>query len=597
MTDSVTDRNRIKQASLTDIRQKLITPVTAIVGYSELLYEEATEKNLAQMLPDLDRVLDAARELFKIVDMLLDADASHAHFKDTDVEAVQRELRHNLRTPINGIKGFAELLLEDLDKLGGGPLRADFTRLLAEVNSFLTGLDRIVNFNHKGANDALDVDSDIIADSNMAALVKSIRPIDTKSLLPEETGYILVVDDIESNRELLSRRLRRDGHRVALAEGGQQALKMLSEEKFDLVLLDLMMPDINGFQVLAKMKEDPELNILPVIMISAFDETNSIIRCIEAGADDYLPKPINPILLRARIKSGLEKKQLQDQDRQQKKFIRQAFSRYISPEVVDQLVQDPSRLSLGGERLEITCVFTDLAGFTSLIEKKDPAEVLPLLNNYLDGMCKIVRDHEGTIDKIVGDALHVFFGAPLQRGDHARRAIACAIEMDAYARKFKNEKSARAINFGGTRIGVHTGPAVVGNFGGDSFFDYTAHGDTVNTAARLESVNRHFGTNICVSGETVEQCPENSFRPIGTLVLKGKTESVDAFEPVCSEQSESKSVSEYLKAFKLMQSRDSNAAAAFNNISRLSPQDALIAFPSERLAKNDMGSRILLAEK
>ena len=593
MTASSTDEYRIRQASLSDIRQKLLTPVTAIVGYGELLHEQVVEKNFTAMLPDLDRVLGAARQLFNLVDLLLDTNAKQDDFQN--MEAVQRELRHDLRTPINGIKGFAELLLEDLDDIGGNSLRSDFTRLLAEVNTLLAGLDRIVNFNRDRKNGGLITASDTSTDSSMAALVKSIRPVDTKPLLPEETGYILVVDDIEANRELLSRRLRRDGHRVSLATGGQQALKMLSEEKFDLVLLDLMMPGMNGFQVLGHMKEDPELNIVPVIMVSAFNETDSVIRCIEAGADDYLPKPVNPILLRARIKSGLEKKQLQDKDRQQKKFIRQAFSRYISPQVVDQLVQDPSRLSLGGERLEITCVFTDLAGFTSLIEKIDPARVLPVLNSYLDGMCKIVRDHDGTIDKIVGDALHVFFGAPLESDDHAQRATDCAISMDAYARRFKDSKPARAINFGGTRIGVHTGSAVVGNFGGDSFFDYTAHGDTVNVAARLESVNRHFGTSICVSGKTVEQCPDSSFRPIGTLVLKGKTESVDAFEPVCDRKS--KNVSQYLEAFELMQNGDSNAAAAFSDISQLYPRDALITFHTERLARNNLGTRILLAEK
>ena len=593
MIDSVTQKNRIKQASLSDIHQKLLTPVSAIVGYSELLYDEAVEKNLETILPDLERVLGAARQLFKMVDRLLNANVDIEY--SNDIEVVQRQLRHDLRTPISGIKGFAELLLEELDDIGGSFLRQDFTRLLLEVNTLLRNMDRIVNFNSQKISDELDTDNAMIANSNMANLVKSIRPIDRDPLPPEETGYILVVDDIESNRELLSRRLRKDGHRVALATGGRQALTMLSEENFDLVLLDLMMPEMNGFQVLDHMKEDPELNILPVIMVSAFNETDSVIRCIEAGADDYLPKPINPVLLRARIKSGLEKKLLQDKDRKQKQFIRQAFSRYISPQVVDQLVQDPSRLSLGGERFEITCVFTDLAGFTSLIEKKDPAKVLPLLNHYLDGMCKIVRDHEGTIDKIVGDALHVFFGAPLQCGDHAQRASDCAIAMDAYAKKFRDSKAARAINFGGTRIGVHTGPAVVGNFGGDSFFDYTAHGDTVNIAARLESVNRHFGTNICVSGKTVEQCPNISFRPIGTLVLKGKTESVDTFEPVCDKQSER--VAEYLKAFQLMEKGDTNAAVAFNDISRLYPRDALITFHSERLANNDMGTRILLAEK
>ncbi|MFC1665705.1 response regulator [Pseudomonadota bacterium] len=575
----------------------MLAPVTAIVGYSELLYEEAVENKLEEMLPDLDRVLQAARQLFKMADRMLDVDANHSVFHASDVEAVQRELRHDLRTPINGIKGYAELLLEELEDLGGNSLRPDFTKLLFEVNKLLMNLDRIVNFSGTEFNYDINIEDDAAVSPTMFSIVKSIRPVDTRSLQPEETGYILVVDDIETNRELLSRRLRKDGHQVAVATGGQQALEMLSNQKFDLVLLDLMMPGLNGFQVLDHMKSNSELNTLPVIMVSAFDETDSVIRCIEAGADDYLPKPINPILLRARIKAGLEKKLLLDKDRQQKKFIREAFSRYVSPAIVDQLVKDPSRLSLGGEWLEITCIFTDLAGFTTLIEKEEPTKVLPLLNNYLDGMCKIVREYEGTIDKIVGDALHVFFGAPIKRKDHALQAIACAISMDAYAKKFKHSELARAVDFGATRIGVHTGPAVVGNFGGDSFFDYTAHGDTVNTAARLESVNRHFGTSICVSETTVEQCPSSSFRPIGTLMLKGKTVPVDAFEPVGVEKEQSNSVAAYLNAYELMKCEDSNAITAFSDISRRYPQDMLIKFHADRLENNDVGTLIQLSEK
>jgi class 3 adenylate cyclase len=456
-------------------------------------------------------------------------------------------------------------------------------------------LNRIVDFGRAGG-EAAEVEETIDA-SMVADLVQSIRPVDPGSLLPEETGYILVVDDLETNRELLSRRLARDGHRVATAESGRKALEMLAAEEFDLVLLDLMMPEMNGFEVLAHMKDDPNLMTLPVIMVSAFDETDSVIRCIEAGADDYLPKPFNPTLLRARIKSGLEKKQWQDRERQQKQFIRQAFSRYISPAVVDQLVADPGLLSLRGERLEITCVFTDLAGFTTLMEDSDPARVLPLLNDYLDGMCKIVRDHDGTIDKIVGDALHVFFGAPLAQPDHAGRAVTTAMAMDAYAREFTASDAARAVEFGGTRIGVHTGLAVVGNFGGESFFDYTAHGDTVNTAARMESANSHLGISICVSGTTAERCQDVKFRPIGSLVLKGKTQPVEAFEPMVIEESDTVSRSAYLNAYEHMRSGKRNALSALEDLARRYPEDALTRFHAGRLAAGETGTRIFLTEK
>jgi class 3 adenylate cyclase len=575
----------------------LLAPVTAVVGYGELLHEATTDGGFDDMVPDLDRMLEAARDLFAIVDKLLSADAAKSFFHGADTEAAQQQLRHDLRTPINAVKGYSEMLLEDLKDFDAEVLKPDIEKLLTQVDHLLSQLNRIVDFSRADGPDEADNSENVTDLSMISNLLQSIRPVDPGALLPEETGYILVVDDLETNRELLSRRLARDGHRVASAKSGTKALEMLAAEEFDLVLLDLMMPEMNGFEVLVHMKDDPALKVLPVIMVSALDETDSVIRCIEAGADDYLSKPINPILLRARIKSGLEKKQWHDKERQQKKFIRQAFSRYISPEVVDQLVADPARLSLGGERLEITCVFTDLAGFTSLMEGASPAQVLPVLNRYLDGMCKIVRDHNGTIDKIVGDALHVFFNAPLPQPDHTERAVASAIAMDAYAREFMATEEARAVNFGGTRIGVHTGLAVVGNFGGDSFFDYTAHGDSVNTAARLESANRNLGTSICVSAETAVHCPAIAFRPIGALVLKGKTQPVEAFEPVSAAMSNVATADAYLAAYEKMRSGSPDAGPTFADLARRFPEDPLIRLHAGRLAGGDTGERIVFAEK
>jgi len=586
-----TSVDRIRRASLANIKQKLQTPSRALLGYGEMLIEEAAERKLEEMNPDLERIRSAALTLTQMVDRLLDENYSRELSDAANWEQAEKNLRHDLRTPMNGIKGYAEMLVEDLDIFGANSLRPDFDKLLGETNQLLLQLDDIVKFSRTHNDTQGDLQSSTDPDAAMTGLVNTIEAVD-ETFLGSETGYILVVDDIEANRDLLSRRLQRDKHRVAVAANGEHALEMLKAEAFDLVLLDLMMPGMNGFDVLRLMKDDPDLRSVPVIMISALDETDSVIRCIEAGAQDYLLKPFNPILLRARIQAGLESKQWSDEELRQKRFIRQAFSRFISPAVVDQLVANPSRLSLGGERREITCLFTDLADFTHLIETTEPSIVLPVLNRYLDGMCRIVLDHDGTIDKIVGDALHAFFGAPLDQPDHAQRAMNCALALDAYAQEFIAQPDARSLGFGVTRIGIHTGSAVVGNFGGESFFDYTAHGDVVNTAARMESVNKHLGTRICVTESTTRRCPGMAFRPIGNLVLKGKREGVEAFEPLTDEMAKAPATTAYLEGYELMRNNDPEAADMFDRLRKENSDDPIIKLHAERLSKGEPGITI-----
>ncbi|MGF1640288.1 MAG: CHASE2 domain-containing protein [Rhodospirillales bacterium] len=283
--------------------------------------------------------------------------------------------------------------------------------------------------------------------------------------------------------------------------------------------------------------------------------------------------------------------------RRQRDFIRGAFSHFTSPSVVDQLIADPSSLRPGGEKREITCLFTDIAGFTSWIEQSDPEAAVSTLNAYLDTMCRIVFDHGGTIDKIVGDALHVFFGVPLHQPDHPERAVRCALALDAFGADFAARQQAEGVRFGTTRIGVHTGPAVVGNFGGERFFDYTAHGDTVNTAARLEGANKFLGSRICASGSTVRGCRDIPFRPIAVVILYGKREPLEIYEPLSDGVLTRTDVAKYLAAYALMREHDPLAGDAFRALVDAHPDDPIARLHARRLAAGETGNVITFEGK
>jgi len=279
------------------------------------------------------------------------------------------------------------------------------------------------------------------------------------------------------------------------------------------------------------------------------------------------------------------------------RWIRDAFSRYVSPNRVAYLQANPQHLELGGQFRECSFVMTDLAGFTTLMEKHDSALLSDLLNDYLDGMIQIAFRHDGTLDRIVGDAVAVMFSAPLTQVDHAARALACALEMDVFANAFSARWQAQGIPFGRTRIGVNTGTVLVGNFGGRSMLDYRALGDAINTAARLETVNGQIGTRICVSGTTVAQCANFVGRPIGNLVLKGKTEAVAAFEPLSTAQAGEPRVAEYLAAYALMEASGAKASSVFSALAVSYPDDPLIAYHARRLGDGESGSSVVMKSK
>ncbi|WP_375464063.1 CHASE2 domain-containing protein [uncultured Methylobacterium sp.] len=270
--------------------------------------------------------------------------------------------------------------------------------------------------------------------------------------------------------------------------------------------------------------------------------------------------------------------------------LKTAFTHYLSPDLVQALARDPDRLKLGGETRPMTFLFTDLEGFTAMTESRGAEALVSLLNAYLDGLCGVAMAHGGTVDKIVGDAVHVMFNAPLDQPDHAARAVACALAIDAFAVAFAAGQRAQGVPFGATRIGVNTGPAVVGNFGGTRRFDYTAHGDAINTAARLEAANKALGTRICVAGTTVAACPGLAFRPIGSLTLRGKTHAVPVFDPLPAAQAGDAFNRDYLAAFARLDA--DGDGAAIETLHEARPDDPVVALHARRLRAGERSTRI-----
>lgn len=278
-------------------------------------------------------------------------------------------------------------------------------------------------------------------------------------------------------------------------------------------------------------------------------------------------------------------------------WIKNAFSRYVSPNRVAHLIDNHDQLSLGGERKNCSFIFTDLESFTGLMESRDPMEAVALLNNYLDKMIEIIFAHEGTLDRIVGDALAVVFSAPVTQPDHKERALRCALALDTFANDYSKEQIAKGIPFGKTRIGVHSGEVIVGNFGGSNMFDYRALGDAVNTSARLESVNKHLGTRMCISEAMIEGNLPVPIRPIGQLVLKGKKKSLAVFEPLIEENFQRAEPARYAQAYSALAESSPQAQDLFAALMLDWPDDPLVQLHYTRLQNGEVSDLIVMDAK
>ena len=494
------------------------------------------------------------------------------------------QLRHELRTPLNHIIGYTEMLLEELDaddKLGLGPglsaLRVDARQLLTSLNDVLArgqagapdlaaargtlgpALERV-----RAAGEALRERMAEAGDGGRLADLERIRSAigrlddllghGTTPAAPSPAGpapgaagepvapraVLLVVDDSQDNRDMLARRLRRQGYEVLTADGGRSALTTLASAAVDLVLLDVMMPDLDGYAVLERLKADSARRDVPVLMISALDELDSVVRCIQLGAEDYLAKPFEPVLLQARIGACLEKKRLRDQEARHRRELA-AFNqtlerrvaeqvtqldrltrlkRFFSPQLAELIVAGGAVDPLQTHRREITVVFVDLVGFTAFAETAEPEELMGMLREYHAAMGRLILEHEGTLERFTGDGMMVFFNDPIEVPNAAERAIRMAVAMRDQAGALAAGWRKRGWSIGGLKVSVTQGYATIGAIGFEGRVDYGAIGTVTNLAARL--CGEATGGQILISAR-VATAAEGLIdaESLGPLTLKG----------------------------------------------------------------------------
>jgi len=414
------------------------------------------------------------------------------------------------------------------------------------------------------------------------------------------TARILVVDDEPDLETLIQQKFRhqiRDGKVSFLfARDGVEALAALKTDNgIDLVVTDINMPRMDGLTLLQKLQEGEET--ASTIVVSAYGDMKNIRTAMNRGAFDFVTKPIDFLDFETTITKTL--RHIEILRNAQRRLVEAerahaSLSRYFSPNLAQRLASDADAIDLGGQRREIASLFTDIASFTSLVESMEPSVLGPLLNEYLTGMTDIVFAQDGTVAKIVGDALHVLFGAPGEQPDHADRAVACALALDEYAQSFREICQQKGIALGVTRIGVHAGSAIVGNFGGGRFFDYTAYGDTINIAARLEAANKQLGTRVCVSAILAAKMKGFQGRPVGDLMLRGRSEALRAFEPLSVKQYYNPATASYRDAFAKLEASDPGAMAAFAAHVGKHAEDQLASFHLKRLLNGAAGTRIAM---
>ena len=495
------------------LRHELRTPLNHIIGYAEMLLEELQDADRPELASGLAALRADARQLLTLLNEVL----ARGQTGPPDLVAA----RGTLGPPLERVRAAGETLRRRAVEAGGGSLLADLER----IHSATERLDELLR--HGGVPPAPEGARPSTAAGSDGGQQGQNR------------GVILVVDDNEDNRDMLARRLRRQGYEVLTAAGGRAALETLAARPLDLVLLDVMMPELDGYAVLQQLKSDPALRDIPVLMISALDELDSVVRCIQLGAEDYLGKPFDPVLLQARIGACLEKKRLHDQEARHRRELAEwnqtlerrvaeqvaqlerldRLKRFFSPQLAELIVAGGADDPLKTHRREVTVVFLDLRGFTAFAETAEPEEVMGVLREYHAEMGRLVVEHEGTLERFTGDGMMIFFNDPVEVPNPAERALRMAVAMRdvvaGLAARWRKRGWDLALG-----VGIAQGYATIGAIGFEGRMDYGAIGTVTNLAARL--CGEAGGGQILISSRVAAAVEEIiEAEEVGALALKG----------------------------------------------------------------------------
>lgn len=495
--DSNIFSEREKTALMENLRSDFSVPLDVIVGYAEIIIEELlTGKNDNTVIlvkrekfsEDVKKILNEGITLHNKVEDSFEFATFKSKQKDFDLSDFIRMLHHKLLTPLNSIIGYVELLWEDEFAVCGPQMNKDLLQIYDAAKLFIGYINKISMIAKTELEGGEVIEQFKSLSKVIRNLVSSIPQLSEKiEIQQSKEGMILIVDDNQMELELLKRRVEHYGYTAVTCDNGSEVLNILNREKIDLVLLQIMLSGVNGFEVLKQIKRHKSYLHLPVIVISPLKELDAVVRCYEIGADDYLTKPFHPVIFKARLNNWIEKKKLIDREQLylDNLEIEKVKSENLLLSILPLAIA--TRLKTGEEfiteRVElVTILFVDIVGFSYLSEKLNPHSLISLLNQVFSGIDKLLDKYHVEKIKTIGDSYMAVAGVPIVNEKHAESIANVALEILELMREI-NRLEGYDLH---VRIGIHSGSVIAGIIGTKKF-NYDLWGKAVNLASRMES--------------------------------------------------------------------------------------------------------------
>lgn len=491
-----------EKARLAFLRTTVLAQGESVVSGGEILVERmlASAEPDQAVLEDLRKIVDAARELCQLVKRRLGGAAPAATGEEIG------ELRHDIKNRLNVVLGTCQLLLLDHRN---GELGEGINELQATAETCLETVNRGV----------VEDPTQSTEEDNGGAVWTELDAA-PEEMEPAAPATVLVVDDQRENRRTMGRMLEVDGHTVSYAANGVEALEAIREHDFDLVLLDILMPVMNGIQVLQELRRRDMLRHLPVLVVSGWDDRQNILRCITAGAEDFIARPVDMRLLRARVNASLERKRLRER----------YFEQFFTAELARHFVRNPELLSRA-QAARVSMLFADVRGFSAISERLGAAATCEWLQDVMGVLSECVIEHEGVLVDYIGDEIIAMWGAPGEQPDHALLACRAGREMLRRLPEVDGRWQDRLGSRTEIGIGVNSGEAVVGNVGTKRKLKYSALGNSVNLASRTQGVTKYFRCAMLVTGHTrALMGDELPTRRLGRVRVANIEEPVEMFQ-------------------------------------------------------------------